>query len=327
MPYQYKNQPIEILTQPIQWLEFERYQQDVALNHRLNQEYDFTGSLCYLNHNDFFDPWLLASQLVQKTGKKPLVAVNPAYHHPYIIARSAFTLSEMRKGPIALNFIAGMATTDLHQIGQMLDKEARYKRLREMMQVIRNYLYKKEPWTFEGEYYQIECTSFLGDVRYKPEFFVGGHSIYAQQLVEQFETVWARSLLPNDLTESSHRPGLALGFGIHIAENAEVAKQELRQKLSLDKTGEVLFRLKMSNTDAQWKQEQAKGLDDASLHPNYFPNTIQSQVNVPFLVGAESELRQLVQRQFLDRGIRAFIIPMVDEAAYRMVRDLFSQVE
>ncbi|MFY0672637.1 MAG: LLM class flavin-dependent oxidoreductase [Bacteroidia bacterium] len=317
---------VEIFTQPVQWLDYDRYQVDLELNHKMNAAHGFTGSLCYLNHNDFFDPWLLASQLVCKTGLKPLVAVNPAYHHPYIIARSVFTLSQMRNGPISLNFIAGTATTDLQQIGEMYDKKRRYERLGEMMQIVHNYLFKKEPWSFEGSYYNIECSSFLGDLASKPDFFVAGHSNDAIQLSNKFDGVWARSLLADDLIKSEKENNVALGFGLFVGENAEQAKQALSKKLGLNKSSDVLFRLKMANTDAQWKKEQSKTLDSADLPVNYFAQTIKSQVNVPFLVGTENELSSLVRKQILDRGIKKFILPVIDEIGYEMIKNVFAKI-
>lgn len=324
MPFSYKGKEIEVYTQPIQWLDYERYTKDLALNHQLNLEMGFTGSLCYLNHNDFYDPWLLASQLVQKTGLKPLVAVNPAYHHPFIIARSVFTLSEMRKGPIALNFIAGTATSDLQQIGQQHAKEQRYQRLSEMMQVVSNYLVNKSAWTFEGDYYQIEASSFLGDVKYQPDFFVAGHSDHAKGLVEQFNANWAKSLLAHDLSENPSSTASAMGFGVYLADTAQQGKKELSELLGIDQTSKTLFRLRMANTDAQWKREQSDSLEAVKASDCYFPEAIQSPANVPFLVGNREEVAEVIRKYLLDKGIHKFIVPMVGKKGYSDLRQVLA---
>lgn len=325
MPFSYQGEEIEIYTQPIQWLDYKRYQEDLKLNHRLNLEMGFTGSLCYLNHNDFYDPWLLASELVHQTGLKPLVAVNPAYHHPYIIARSAFTLSELRGGPIALNFIAGTATSDLQQIGQLMDKEQRYERLGELMHLVRNYLQSSSSWTFKGKHYQIEASSFLGSVQHLPEFFVAGHSTQAENLAQSFKANWTKSLLAEDLSDGRNQKAQAMGFGVYLASSAEQAKSELSQLLGIDRTSETLFRLKMANTDAQWKQEQANGLAADDLSACYFPQAIQSAANVPFLVGTKEEVSQLVKTHLLDKGVRKFIVPMVSKKGYRDFAEVLPQ--
>jgi len=325
MSFSYKGKEIEVYTQPIQWLDYKRYTEDLDLNHRLNLEMGFTGSLCYLNHNDYYDPWLLASQLVSKTGLKPLVAVNPAYHHPYIIARSIFTLSAMRQGPIALNFIAGTATGDLQQIGQLQAKEQRYRRLGEMIQVIRNYLEKESAWTFDGDYFKIEASSFLGDIKYQPEYFVAGHSSHAEGLVKRFSANWAKSLLADDLKDASVPVASAMGFGVYLAETAEQGKKELSELLGIDQTSKTLFRLRMANTDAQWKQEQAQSMGNETVSECYFPEAIQSPANVPFLVGNLEDVARLIKTHLLDKGIRKFIVPMVNEKSYQDFADVIVQ--
>lgn len=317
MSFSYQGESISVYTQPIQWMDYERYKNDLALNHSMNLEMGYTGSLCYLNHNDFYDPWLLAAQLVQQTGLQPLVAVNPAYHHPYIIARSVFTLSEMRGGPIALNFIAGTATSDLQQIGELMQKEQRYERLGEMMQLVQNYLGSTEPWTFDGAHYQIEASSFLGSVQYLPEFFVAGHSAPAQKLAQRFKANWAKSLLPENINSGEGNETQALGFGVYLADTAEQAKKELSAILGIDRTSETLFRLKMANTDAQWKQEQAQSMWSGEISDCYFPQAIQSQANVPFLVGNKEEVAHIIHSRIFASGIRKLIVPMIGEKGYR----------
>ena len=318
----FKGEKVEIYTQPIQWMEFEKYTHDLEENHRANIEFGFTGSLCYLNHHDYFDPWQLAGKQVLETQKKPLIAVNPVYHHPYIVARSVFTISQWLDGPVALNFIAGTSTNDLTQIGEMATKEQRYQRLDEFITVLKKFLGEPGSWSYNGKFYQIENASFNGQNSHMPDLFLAGHSRQAEKVNNHQQCINARSLLSSDILMNGEYRRKALGFGIYLADTSMLAKQQLSHILKIDKTSQVLHRLKMNNTDGRWKADQQNDLQ--STHPNdlYFPEAIQSAANVPFLTGATAEVGTLLS-QFLSKGCRHFILPMVSSANYRHVRLAF----
>lgn len=322
MAIYFNGQSIEIYTQPIQWPEFDRYQQDLEVNHKANVTYGFTGSLCYLNHHDFFDPWQLAGKQVLETAKKPLVAVNPVYHHPYIVARSCFTISQWLNQPIALNFIAGTSANDMKQIGSFVEKSSRYQRLDEFMTILDHFFSSSLPLSFSGDYYQLENASFTGTMNHKPDFFVAGHSSNAIELASKHHATRAQSLLSNLLSPVGSLEGQALGFGLHLAESATVGKSELAEILNIDRASEVMFRLKMDNTDGEWKSDQRGDLKNEALPNHYFPDTIKSAANVPFITGDLKTLGDQLAK-FLKAGGRHFIIPVVSDKGYEHVRRVF----
>lgn len=318
----FQGEPVEIYTQPIQWLDFARYSKDLEENHQANVEFGFTGSLCYLNHHDYFDPWQLAGKQVLKTGKKPLVAVNPAYHHPYIVARSIFSVSHWLGGPIALNFIAGTSINDLAQIGMMDSKENRYKRLDEFITVLKKFLSEPNTWSFEGAFYQIENASFIGENPHYPDLFVAGHSELAEQMSSAQKCTQAQSLLSAHFELEPNLKNRALGFGIKLAEDVELAKNRLIDQLKIDKMAIALSRLKKHNTDAQWKADQYKDLESNRVSEHYFPETIQSAANVPFLAGNLASVSEYLEG-FLLSGCRHFILPVIDRNGYKDIKRAF----
>ncbi len=64
------------------------------------------------------DPWLLAGIVLERTEQiSPLVAVQPAYMHPYSVAKMVTSLSFLHGRRMSLNLVAGGFRNDLIAMG------------------------------------------------------------------------------------------------------------------------------------------------------------------------------------------------------------------
>src|ERR1700740_573534 len=83
---------------------------DVA---RWTEESGCKGILVYTD-NGLVDPWLVAHLILQNTSRLcPLVAVQPAYMHPYSVAKMVTSFAHFYHRRVYLNMVAGGFTNDL----------------------------------------------------------------------------------------------------------------------------------------------------------------------------------------------------------------------
>lgn len=86
-----------------------------------------------------------------------LIAHRPGFVTPTVAARKLATLDQLSGGGrVAIHHISGGSDFDQRRDGDWIDKEARYRRTAEFIQVLRKTLYSEEPFDFEGEFYKFE---------------------------------------------------------------------------------------------------------------------------------------------------------------------------
>src|SRR5689334_25073154 len=98
------------------------------------------GILIYTD-NGLVDPWLIAQEMITHTQRLcPLVAVQPAYMHPYAVAKIVASLAFLHGRRIYLNMVAGGFKNDLEALNDHTPHDQRYTRLVEYTTVIMNLL-------------------------------------------------------------------------------------------------------------------------------------------------------------------------------------------
>src|SRR6195256_5366548 len=110
---------------------------------------------------------------------KVMIAQRPGFTAPTLLARQLATIDQFSEGRVALHVITGGNATELRQDGNILDdKDERYARTSEFLDVIRAEWSSDKPFSYRGRYYQVEN----GFSQLKPFYsagipiFVGGGS-------------------------------------------------------------------------------------------------------------------------------------------------------
>jgi alkanesulfonate monooxygenase len=110
---------------------------------------------------------------------KVLIAQRPGFTAPTLLARQLATVDQLSGGRVALHVITGGNATELKQDGNILDdKDERYARTSEFLDVVRAEWSSDKPFSYRGKYYQVEN----GFSQLKPyhntgiPIFVGGGS-------------------------------------------------------------------------------------------------------------------------------------------------------
>ncbi|MDB5566765.1 MAG: alkanesulfonate monooxygenase [Tardiphaga sp.] len=110
---------------------------------------------------------------------KVLIAQRPGFTAPTLLARQLATVDQFSNGRVSLHVITGGNATELRQDGNTIDdKDERYARTDEWLDVIKAEWSSDKPFNYAGKYYQIE-NGFSQIKPYHPEgipIFVGGAS-------------------------------------------------------------------------------------------------------------------------------------------------------
>src|ERR1700761_3778706 len=110
---------------------------------------------------------------------KVLIAQRPGFTAPTLIARQLATVDQLSEGRVALHVIAGGNSTDVRQYGIVIDdKDERYARTDEWLDIIKSEWTSEKPFSYDGKYYKVE-NGFSQIKPYRSEgipVFVGGAS-------------------------------------------------------------------------------------------------------------------------------------------------------
>src|SRR5438093_9132369 len=125
---------------------------DVA---RWSEQAGCRGILVYTD-NSLVDPWLVSQIIIQQTESLcPLVAVQPAYMHPYAVAKMVTSFGYLHGRRLYLNMVAGGFKNDLESLNDPTPHDERYARLVEYTKLIMDLLSGPGPVTLKGRYYTV----------------------------------------------------------------------------------------------------------------------------------------------------------------------------
>jgi alkanesulfonate monooxygenase len=128
------------------------------------------------------DAWLATASLIPLTERiKFLVAFRPGFLSPTLAAQMASTYQRMSGGRLLVNIVTGAEPRELNRFGDWLDKDARYERTGEFLQIMRE-AWTGEPFDFEGKYYNVAQATTREIPEPAPEIYFGGASPAAEEV-------------------------------------------------------------------------------------------------------------------------------------------------
>jgi alkanesulfonate monooxygenase len=111
---------------------------------------------------------------------KFLVAVRPGLCSPTAFVQQINTIAALTGGRVGLNFVNGHSDSEQRYYGDFADREERYARSNEFLDVCRALWAGRGPITYAGQYFRVEGavlnTPFRSPERSAPELYVGGAS-------------------------------------------------------------------------------------------------------------------------------------------------------
>lgn len=308
------------------------YADRVAEVARWSDEAGCRGMLIYTD-NSIVDPWVVAQHAIAKTvSLRPLVAVQPAYMHPYTAATLVSSIAFLHRRSLDLNFVAGGFRNDLRALSDETPHDERYDRLVEYATIVRRLLESAEPVTWEGRYYRVANLRLRPALppELAPGMLVSGSSAAGRRAARAIDALGVRYPQPPELEEELDlAAGLRHGVrvGIIAREDPSEAWAVARARFPPNRRGELAHALAMKVTDSEWHKQLARTPDggEDALDPYWLEPFKNYGTFCPYLVGSYERVAAEIGR-YLALGVQAIITDIPREAgdlhhARRVVRD------
>lgn len=272
-----------------------------------------TGILVY-SDNSLMDPWLIAQIIIENTRSlSPLVAVQPAYMHPYTLAKKVATLGSLYGRKIYLNMIAGGFKNDLLALDDTTPHDQRYQRLTEYTTIIQRLIREKNPVSFAGEFYRIEQLKLAPVLEEGlwPEIFISGSSeagLAAAKAIGATAIHYPKPPADCEEADIDHAVTAGIRMGIVCRQHAAEAWHVARTRFPEDRKGQLTHQLAMKVSDSAWHQ-QLSGLADSNSDDNpYWLVPFQNYKTMcPYLVGDYDKVGRELSRYY-DLGYQTLIL-------------------
>ena len=271
------------------------------------------------------DAWLSTAMLSQVSERlKFLVAFRPGLTAPFLAAQMAGTFQNWSRGRLLLNVVTGGESHEQRMYGDFLDKDARYERCDEFLEIVRR-LWAGETVDFEGKHLSVESAK-LGQIPDPPpEIYFGGSSPAAGRVAARHADVyltwgeppaavaekveWIRGLAAEE--------GREVRFGIRMhtitrdtSEEAWAEADRLLEGIDPDQVAIVQEGLKASESEGQKRMLALNGgsKDDLEIHPNVWAGVglVRGGAGTA-LVGSHKEVADRIE-EYHSVGIDEFVL-------------------
>jgi alkanesulfonate monooxygenase len=281
------------------------------------------------------DAWLTTAMVSQRTERlKFLVAFRPGFVSPTLAAQMASTFQRQTGGRLLLNVVTGGESHEQRAYGDFLDKDARYRRTGEFLQVVRE-LWAGKSVDLHGEHLQVEDARLARVPDPVPQVYFGGSSPIAGEVAARHADVyltWGEP--PAQVAEKiawirtlAAREGRTLRFGIRLhvitrdtSEQAWAEADRLLAGFDAETVAAVQAGLARSESEGQRRMLALHGggsREGLEIHPNLWAGIglVRGGAGTA-LVGSHDEVAERIQ-EYAALGIEEFVLsgyPHLEEA-------------
>jgi alkanesulfonate monooxygenase len=281
------------------------------------------------------DAWLTTAMVSQHTERlKFLVAFRPGFVSPTLAAQMASTFQRQTGGRLLLNVVTGGESHEQRAYGDFLDKDARYARTGEFLEVVRG-LWEGKTVDLAGEHLQVEDARLARLPDPVPEVYFGGSSPAAGAVAARHADVyltWGEP--PAAVAEKiawirrlAAEQGRTLRFGIRLhvitrdtSEQAWAEAGRLLAGFDPETVRSVQAGLARSESEGQQRMlalHGGGGRDGLEIHPNLWAGIglVRGGAGTA-LVGSHAEVAERIA-EYHRLGIDEFIFsgyPHLEEA-------------
>ena len=294
------------------------YRQRVIEAARWSDRRGCDGILVYTD-NSLIDPWLIAQIIIEHTERLcPLVAVQPAYMHPYAVAKLVASLGYLYGRRIHLNMVAGGFRNDLSALNDKTAHDRRYDRLREYTLIVKRLLAGDSQVTLDGEFYKVDKLKLTPALPAElvPKIFVSGSSAAGLAAAQAIGAIAVE--YPKAPEEYSHDvPGRGDGIGVRVGliarESSSSAWELAHRRFPEDRRGQVTHQLAMKISDSEWHKHLSQ-TRISELSPYWLVPFQSYKTFCPYLVGDYGRVAEELGR-YIGAGATTFIldVPISDD--------------
>lgn len=275
-----------------------------------------TGMLVYTD-NRLVDPWLVAQLVLQSTERlAPLIALQPAYMHPYSAAKMIASFAYLHGRRVFLNLVAGGFKNDLEALGDHTPHDRRYERLIEYMSIIQGLLRSASDagaaLNFAGEFYRTERLKLTPAVppELRPGVLLSGSSDAGLAAARALGAVAVQYPRHPGAYDAPLPPGLAYGvrLGIIARADGDDAWRIARERFPEDRRGQLAHQLAMKVSDSAWHKQLSELGAGAPADSPYWLHPFENyKTFCPYLVGSYARVGAELQR-YIGLGYTTFIL-------------------
>ncbi|MGW1957546.1 LLM class flavin-dependent oxidoreductase [Streptomyces sp. NPDC001920] len=280
------------------------------------------------------DAWLTTAMVSQNTERlKFLVAFRPGFVSPTLAAQMASTFQRQTGGRLLLNVVTGGESHEQKAYGDFLDKDARYRRTGEFLEIVRG-LWQGKTVDLAGEHLRVEEAELARLPDPVPEVYFGGSSPVAGEVAAKHVDVyltWGEP--PAAVAEKiawirglAAKEGRTLRFGIRLhvitrdtAEQAWAEANRLLEGFDPETVRSVQAGLARSESEGQQRMLalHGGGRDRLEIHPNLWAGIglVRGGAGTA-LVGSHDEVAERIE-EYHALGIDEFVLsgyPHLEEA-------------
>ncbi|MFE2764698.1 LLM class flavin-dependent oxidoreductase [Streptomyces albidoflavus] len=280
------------------------------------------------------DAWLTTAMVSQQTERlKFLVAFRPGLVSPALAAQMASTFQRRTGGRLLLNVVTGGESTEQRAYGDFLDKDARYARTGEFLDIVRR-LWDGESVDHRGSHLTVEGARLTQLPDPVPQVYFGGSSPVAGEIAARHSDVYLTWGEPparvaekiawvRGLAEKENRT-VRFGVRLHVIarDTSEQAWAEAARLLSgfdQETVRSVQAGLARSESEGQRRMLalHGGGRDGLEIHPNLWAGVglVRGGAGTA-LVGSHQEIAERIE-EYHRLGIDEFILsgyPHLEEA-------------
>uniref|UniRef100_A0AAU3H2X4 LLM class flavin-dependent oxidoreductase n=1 Tax=Streptomyces sp. NBC_01401 TaxID=2903854 RepID=A0AAU3H2X4_9ACTN len=280
------------------------------------------------------DAWLTTAMISQHTERlKFLVAFRPGFVSPTLAAQMAATYQRQTGGRLLLNVVTGGESHEQRAYGDFLDKDARYARTGEFLEIVRE-LWDGRTVNLKGEHLTVEDARLARVPDPVPDVYFGGSSPAAGVVATRHADVyltWGEP--PAQVAEKiawvrglAEREGRTVRFGIRLhviardtSEQAWAEADRLLSGFDPATVRSVQEGLARSESDGQKRMLalHGGGRDGLEIHPNLWAGIglVRGGAGTA-LVGSHEEVAERIE-EYHRLGIDEFVLsgyPHLEEA-------------
>nr|WP_203635127.1 LLM class flavin-dependent oxidoreductase [Streptomyces sp. SID10815] len=280
------------------------------------------------------DAWLTTAMVSRHTERlKFLVAFRPGFVSPTLAAQMAATFQRHSGGRLLLNVVTGGESHEQRAYGDFLDKDDRYRRTGEFLEIVRK-LWDGKSVDLDGEHLRVEDARLARVPDPVPEIYFGGSSPIAGEIAARHVDVyltWGEP--PAQVAEKIARlrglaaeRGRTLRFGIRLhvitrdtAAQAWAEADRLLAGFDPETVRSVQAGLARSESEGQRRMLalHGGGRDGLEIHPNLWAGIglVRGGAGTA-LVGGHDEVAERI-KEYHALGIDEFVLsgyPHLEEA-------------
>jgi alkanesulfonate monooxygenase len=282
------------------------------------------------------DAWLATAMLTEVTERlKFLVAFRPGQISPTLSAQMASTFQRLSQGRLLLNVVTGGEPAEQRAYGDFLDKDARYERTAEFLDIVTR-LWAGESVTREGGHLPVTGAKLSRLPDPVPDIYFGGSSHAAGPVAARYSDVYLTWGEPpaavstklrwiEELAAKAGRKPPRFGIRLHVvtrdtADEAWRAADRLLARVDDDMIAKVQAGLATSESEGQRRMRELHRRGDRrdlTIAPNLWAGVglVRGGAGTA-LVGSHAEVADRIE-EYAALGISEFILsgyPHLEEA-------------